>query len=59
MYYKEKIIDGILCFTTSKDGDWIQMSPQKLTKKIVRMKVEIERLMHKLEVASRKVHEPI
>lgn len=59
MYYREKIVDGIICCKGSEDGEWIPLSPEKMTKKILKMQVEIERLTHKLEVATRKVHDPI
>lgn len=59
MYYKEKIVDGVLCFQGVPDGEWIPLSPEKMTRKIVQLKIEVERLTHKLEVESRRLHEPI
>lgn len=59
MYYKEEVIDGILCCKHSREGEWIPLSQQQLTKKILKMKVEIEHLTHKLDIASKRIHEPI
>lgn len=59
LYYKEQIVDGVLCCRRSKDGEWVPLSPEKMTRKISKMKVEIERLTYKLDIASRKVHETI
>lgn len=59
MYYREEIINGILCCKHTSDGEWIPLSQEQLTKKIAKLKTEIERLTHKLEIESRKLHEPI
>lgn len=59
MYYKEEIINGIMCFKHSKDGEWIPLCQKKLTRKILKMQLEIDRLLHKLNVTYRRIHEPI
>lgn len=59
MYYREEIVDGILCCKRSEDAEWLPLSREKMTKKILKMNVEIERLTHKLDIATRKIHEPI
>ena len=33
MYYAEKVIDGVLHYKTSPDGEWIKMSDVDLTSK--------------------------
>ena len=30
MYYEEKIIDGVLCWRNSPDGEWIQKTHKRL-----------------------------
>ena len=38
MFYEEKIIDGVLSFRNSPDGDWIPFTPEKLTAKFSEIK---------------------
>lgn len=59
MYYHEEIINGVLCFKNIENGYWIPVTAEKLTSKIVRMEAEIEYLRDRLEIARRKVHDPI
>jgi len=59
MYYKEEIINGILCCKHTPDGAWVEKTKEELTKKIVKLKVEIDRLNNKLNTAQKRVHEPI
>ena len=59
MYYKEEIVDGILCYKHTPDGEWIPMSPEKMTRKIMQLRIEVEILKSKLERESRRLHEPI
>lgn len=59
MYYREKIIDGVLCFQGLPEEEWTPMSPEKMTRKIMQLKIEVEMLKSKLERESRRLHEPI
>lgn len=59
MYYKEAIINNILCWKDTPDGKWIPIDPEKMTRKIVKLELEIKILRDQLEIAKRKVHEPI
>lgn len=59
MYYKESVVNGILCCKHTPDGEWIPLSLEKLTKKIIHLQVENSMLKNKLEICSRKLHEPI
>ena len=31
MYHEERVIDGILCWRGTPDGEWIQFTPKALT----------------------------
>lgn len=31
MYYEEMIIDGVLCWRSTPDGEWSKKTPQQLT----------------------------
>lgn len=44
MYYKEEIIDGILCWKGTPNGAWIEKTKEQLTDEIVKLKAEIYRL---------------
>ncbi len=37
MYYTEEIINGILCYKTTPNGKWKEMSKEKLTKRILEL----------------------
>lgn len=45
MYHKEQIINGILCYKTSPEGKWIEMSTKELTDRITAQKKEISELL--------------
>jgi len=34
MYYREEIIDGVLCYKSSPRGEWTPLSAKALTNKI-------------------------
>lgn len=59
MYYKEQIVNGILCYKNTPDGEWIEKTKEQLTKKITQLKVDMARLQNRLDIATRRVHEPI
>ena len=37
MYYREKIIDGVLCFQSLPNGKWHPISQEALTNRIVKL----------------------
>ena len=37
MYYTEEIIDGILCWKDTPNGEWYQFTPEQLTDKLVKL----------------------
>ena len=38
MYYKEEVVDGVLCWKNSPDGEWKQFSSKELTKQLIDLK---------------------
>jgi len=38
MYHEEKIIDGILCWRSTPQGDWIAYTAEQLTEKLTQAK---------------------
>lgn len=48
MYHEEKIIDGILCWRGTPDGEWMQYSKQELTTKVAAYKDLIVGMSFKL-----------
>ena len=49
MYYIERIINGILCCKWTPDGEWQELSKEKLTEKILTLKAEIETIKAEIE----------
>lgn len=45
MYYQEQVINGILHYRSSPNSDWIPMSKEKLTKKVLDLKEKINNLL--------------
>jgi hypothetical protein len=41
MYYKEDIINGVLCFKTTPNGEWREFSKENLTKRIKELEEKI------------------
>jgi hypothetical protein len=35
VYYEEKIINGVLCWRSTPNGDWIEKTPKQLTEQLV------------------------
>ena len=52
MYYKEEVINGVLCFKTTPNGEWKQFTLEQLTNKIVNLKNEVSQLNKELEFVS-------
>jgi hypothetical protein len=44
MYYEEQNIGGILHYRNTPKGEWIKMTEEQMTKKILSLKAEISRL---------------
>lgn len=44
MYYKEKIVNGVLCYKQTPDGEWIEFTKEMLTKRIINLMEENARL---------------
>ena len=44
MYYEEKIIDGVLCWRGTPNGEWIQKTPEQLTKRLIEAQEDIRSL---------------
>ena len=42
MYHEEKVIDGILCWRGTPDGEWTKYSAKKLTEIIIKQKQKID-----------------
>lgn len=42
MYYEEKLIDGVLHWRCTPDGEWRPMSPEKLTELVIGLRKSLE-----------------
>lgn len=40
MYYEEKLIDGVLCYRITPDGDWDQYDLKELSRRYVNLQQE-------------------
>ena len=49
MYYKEELINGVLCFRLTPDGEFKPLSSEQLTNTILNLRLEVERLQNRLE----------
>lgn len=49
MYYEEKIINNILCYRTAPDGEWHEVSKEKLTSDYIERGKTISRLQREIE----------
>jgi len=41
MYYEEKIVDGILCYRETPDGEWIPFTVEQLTIAFVALRLKL------------------
>lgn len=48
MYYAEEIINGVLCYKTTPDGDWTPLSLTVLTERLTDAKKLINDLQNQL-----------
>ena len=44
MYYEERVIEGVLSWRGSPDGEWTPMTTRQLTDEIIFLRGEIEAL---------------
>lgn len=42
MYYEEKVIDGVLCWRDTPDGEWVLFTPRQLTEKILGLQEQVD-----------------
>lgn len=49
MYYEEKVIDGVLCWRGSPNGEWIPITIEHLTDQYVQLRREMNILNRKYE----------
>lgn len=50
MYYKEEIINGILCWKGTPNGEWHPVGERELTKRITELKAKDAELELQLEM---------
>ena len=43
MYYEEKVIDGVLCWRGSPDGEWSRKTTEQLTQMLIDTKRQLAR----------------
>lgn len=41
MFYEEKVIDGVLCWRSSPDGEWVKKTPEQLTDALVALRKDM------------------
>lgn len=44
MWYEERIINGVLCFRGTPNGDWHEFTKESLTKDLIEARKKIEEL---------------
>ena len=42
LYYKEEVVNGVLCWRHKPDGEWIPMDPKAMTARIQRLDKELK-----------------
>jgi len=57
MFYEEKIINGVLMYRTTPDGDWQQCSIEKMGQRIVELQAEVAGINNAFDSAVRKATE--
>ena len=43
MYYKESVINGVLSYKNTPNGEWRPLSPEAMTYMIINLKAELEK----------------
>ena len=38
MYHAEQVIDGVLCWKGTPEGEWVPYTPQQLTDRLLRIR---------------------
>lgn len=49
MYYKEELINGVLCFRLTPDGEFKPIPSEQLTNMVLNLRLEVERLQNRLD----------
>ena len=49
MYYAEKVINGVLHFQVMPDSEWHVMTPEMLTKKVLKLQQELDEIKAKIK----------
>jgi len=44
MYYKEEVINGVLCWKGSPNGEWHPLTAKQLTERLIKAEAEFIRL---------------
>jgi len=57
MYFAECVIDGVLCWKSSPNGDWKQYTPKQLTDKLFALQDEHTDLKCQLERVNKAIGE--
>ena len=47
MFHEEKVINGVLCWRGTPDGDWIEYSSRQLTEKLMEVSIHAGSLYEK------------
>ena len=49
MYHVEKIINGVLCFKSTPNGEWIPFSVQEITRRLKQTKTSLKNMIEIVE----------
>ena len=49
MYYIEEVRNGVICCKTTPHGEWKELSKELLTKRILRLQLEVDNLQYCLD----------
>ena len=41
VYHEEKVIKGKLCWRSTPDGEWVEMTPERLTQKVMTLQKQL------------------
>ena len=50
MYYREDIINGVLCYKHSPNGKWFEISKEALSKRVIEAEKELRVLKEYIEI---------
>lgn len=57
MFYEEKLINGLLMFRGTPDGDWMQLSIEKLSLRVVEAEVSVKIMQERWDQVIKDVRE--